>query len=100
MTLVLKADLDAIATLAAELWISATTIRDIDVNSAFAGVLLGLKGSDVAAACRTAELQIESALASVANRVEAMADANAHAAHTVGITDAQYGDTISGLLKL
>lgn len=100
MATVLTADLYAIARLAIDLSKSATNIRDIDVNGAFAGLLMGLKGSDVAAACRTAEQQIESAIASVADRVEAMAQANARAAHTTGITDAQYGDSISGLLKL
>lgn len=100
MARVLKADLDAIRMLADNLSISAAEIRAIDVNQVFAGLLLGLKGSDVASACRTAELQIESALASVAGRVDALAQANSRAAHTAGITDEQYGDSISSLLKL
>lgn len=100
MARVLKADLEAIRLLADDLSISAAEIRAIDVNHVFAGLLLGLKGSDVATACRTAELQIESALASVAGRVDAMAQANSRAGLTVGITDVQYGDSISDLLKL
>lgn len=100
MATVVTADLYAIARLAVDQSKSATTIRDIDVHGAFAGLLPGLKGSDVAAACRTAEQQIESAFATVAGRVDAMSRANARAALTVGITDEQYGDSISGLLKL
>lgn len=100
MATVLTADLYAIARLAIDQSKSAITVRDIDVHGAFAGLLLGLRGSDVAAACRTAEQQIETAFGTVAGRVDAMAQANSRAALTVGITDEQYGDTISGLLRL
>lgn len=100
MAQVLTADLDAIRTLATDLSTAANDIRGIDVNRTFAGVLAGLKGSDIAAACRTAETQIEAALQAVATRVDALAQKNTEAARTVGITDEQYSDSISGLLKL
>ncbi|WP_207842127.1 hypothetical protein [Williamsia soli] len=100
MAPVLKADLDAIRTLATDLTNAANNIRGIDVNRTFAGLLAGLRGSDVAAACETAEIQIEQALKAVAVRVDALAQRNIEAARTVGITDEQYADSISGLLKL
>lgn len=100
MAPVLTADLEAIRTLATDLTTAAQDIRDIDVNRVFAGLLAGLKGSDVAAVCRTAELQIESAMNAVAKRVDALAEANTEAARTVGITDEQYADSITSLLKL
>ncbi|PYE17622.1 hypothetical protein DFR67_106326 [Williamsia limnetica] len=100
MAPVLRADLEAIRTLATDLGNAATDIRGIDVNRTFAGLLAGLKGSDVAAALTTAEIQIEAALTAVATRVDALAQKNKEAARTVGITDEQYADSISGLLKL
>ncbi|WP_020104690.1 hypothetical protein [Nocardia sp. 348MFTsu5.1] len=100
MATVVKVDRDALVTLAIDLWAAARGIRAIDVHSAFSDLLRGMPGSDVAAACATAERQIESALESVATRVDALAQKNALAGSTYGITDEQYADSITGLLKL
>lgn len=100
MAPVVTADRDALALLAADLWAAARGIRAIDVHAAFSDLLRGLSGSAVAAACTTAEQQIESALESVAVRVDALAEKNALAGSTYGVTDEQYADSISGLLKL
>lgn len=100
MAPVLKADRDALAILAADLSAAARGIRAIDLHTAFSDLLRGLAGSEVAVACETAEQLVESALESVATRVDALAQKNALAASTYGITDDQYADSISGLLKL
>lgn len=100
MAPVLKADRDALAVLAADLRVAAYGIRAIDLRAAFSDLLRGFAGSDVATACATAEAQIESALATVATRVDALAQKNAVAGSAYGMTDDQYADSISGLLKL
>lgn len=100
MAPVVKVDRDALVVLAIDLWAAARGIREIDVHGAFLDLLRGLAGSDVAAACTTAEQQIESALETVAARVDALAQKNALAGSTYGLTDEQYADSISGLLKL
>lgn len=100
MSDVMKADLDAIRALAGKQHTSATTIRGLDVGKAFSATISGLAGSDVAAVCARAEASVESALAEVAARVDALAAANRAAADTVGLADNTYAAGIRATLNM
>ncbi|WP_328857210.1 hypothetical protein OG579_19000 [Williamsia herbipolensis] len=100
MSDVMKADLDAIRALAGKQHDSASTIRGLDVGKAFSATISGLAGSDVEAVCARAETAVEAALAEVAARVDALADANRTAAETVGLADDTYAASIRATLNM
>lgn len=99
MAPILEADLEAIRQLAAELVASAGVIRGIDFDAVFAAIGSGLPGSDIATACTSAPTQIEDALGTVADRIDALAAANTDAATRLGTTEADYAAAIADTMK-
>ena len=97
---VLKADLDAIRTLAERQHGSASEVRGIDPAPALAPAVSGLPGSDTASRCSEAATMIADALAEVAGRIDALAQANRQAADTIGLADETYAKSISATLNL
>ena len=99
MSDVMRADLDAIRALAGKQRTSASTIRGLDVGNAFGTTTSGFAGSDVSAVCARAGTAVESALAQVAARVDALATANRAAAETVDLADDTYAARIRATLN-
>ncbi|MGU3292554.1 hypothetical protein [Williamsia sp. M5A3_1d] len=95
----MRVDLEAIRALAGKQRASAATIRGLDVGKAFAAAISGLAGSEVSTVCARAETAVETALAQVAGRVEALATANRTAADTVHLADDTYAAAIRATLN-
>lgn len=94
---ILSADLDSLRSLAEKQRRSATTLRDIDLQSVLREAHRALAGSQTAVLCGRAGTAVESAIAVVAARVESLAETNRRAADILGAVDADHASLIRAL---
>lgn len=94
---ILSADLDSLRSLAEKQRRSATTLRDIDLQSVLREAHQALAGSQTAVLCGRAGTAVESAIAVVAARVESLAETNRRAADILGAVDADHASLIRAL---